>query len=117
MQLGGPRVMGHNGVSHHVVRDDLEVRRLGVMAGGAEVRMLPDSQYDVRVCMCGDVWGCGRARIPAPQHLHAFSPLEVRPPPPCRQRLRKEGTKIMPCWTPQSLLPFLVCLPPVRTFG
>jgi hypothetical protein len=24
MQLGGPRVMGHNGVSHHVVRDDLE---------------------------------------------------------------------------------------------
>lgn len=24
MQLGGPRVMGVNGVSHHVVSDDLE---------------------------------------------------------------------------------------------
>lgn len=24
MQLGGPRVMGVNGVSHHVVPDDLE---------------------------------------------------------------------------------------------
>ena len=24
MQLGGPRVMGQNGVSHHVVRDDLD---------------------------------------------------------------------------------------------
>jgi acetyl-CoA carboxylase/biotin carboxylase 1 len=30
MQLGGPRVMGHNGVSHHVVTDDLE----GVKVGG-----------------------------------------------------------------------------------
>jgi len=33
MQLGGPRVMGVNGVSHHVVTDDLEgvkVRALGV---------------------------------------------------------------------------------------
>ena len=24
MQLGGPRVMGHNGVSHHIVADDLQ---------------------------------------------------------------------------------------------
>ena len=27
MQLGGPRVMGQNGVSHHVVRDDLDGAR------------------------------------------------------------------------------------------
>jgi hypothetical protein len=30
MQLGGPRVMGVNGVSHHVVADDLD----GVKVGG-----------------------------------------------------------------------------------
>ena len=33
MQLGGPRVMGVNGVSHHVVGDDLEGAKVGGACG------------------------------------------------------------------------------------
>jgi acetyl-CoA carboxylase / biotin carboxylase 1 len=34
MQLGGPRVMGVNGVSHHVVADDLEGVKVGLAVQG-----------------------------------------------------------------------------------
>ena len=43
MQLGGPRVMGVNGVSHHVVADDLEgVKVRGGWRARARARVCAD---------------------------------------------------------------------------
>lgn len=45
MQLGGPKVMGANGVSHHVVEDDLAGRKAGSRLHPEPLQRLPDRKY------------------------------------------------------------------------
>lgn len=80
MQLGGPRVMGENGVSHYVVNDDLEgvkviLRWLSYCPAqlGAEPPLLPTNdpvdrpvayepavheKFDPRAAIMGKAWLC-----------------------------------------------------------